>query len=733
MLLYKGEKEKKEDMELKSRISVISLVLLLMAISNVIPMGSAPVIDPPVVPEGVGDPPAPEKFGPRVNDLLFIVCGDVLKESMALQNGEIDAMDWAAPGAYVDPWLYDSDITMGDYSEWGFYEFDINNQMWPIGHGGQPESDYVDWTMPDNYAHGHNVSDPDLYWIDYSCQRCLDAREFRRALAHLVDRDAMSAHMMGFAGMMETFIFPGIASWENPAAQRYPYNPTTAATLLYNAGFRDYDNDNKLEYSLTRDVAGKEELPTLQMWIRVDDPDRTYAGELLRDEMLKQKIPLDAHIADRSICYYHAWVAYDYHIYTGGWSWGREPDMYYDLFHSDKDIYPSGGADNYVRYHSKELDPVAATLKEAPDEAAAKIACDQAQVIAHRDVAAIPLYTFAGYLAHRTNYGAFPGEANYAGRRWEGFTNEFGSAFYSAWNPLNAYPQGFDKGGTFRQGLLVDIEKWSACHAEWFYDWLVLDQIYDELLVYDPCDASKYTTMLADSYEVLTWDKGGETCTKLRFKLRPNVLFHDDHPLTAEDVAFSFQYLKDQVSVAWYWAVIKFDHATVVDPLTVDIYYDCLSVWALSWAMVPIIPKHIWEGKDASVWNPEDHDAVIGSGPFMCVKDGVVGRPDAVRGEYVHLTANPIHYRAYLWPDVCDINHTPGEVDNLVDLQDYMEILKPGNMFASENADGTWNDPPGDWGEHCDVNKDGRIGVTDVMQVGVKLGETWPQAWYLYP
>jgi len=704
-------------MDLKYKVSVISLILLLMVTSTGIQMASAP----DVVPEGGG---APEKFGPRVNDLLFIACGDLLKESIALDAGEIDAMDWAAPGAYVDPWLEDPDITMGDYSEWGFYEFDINNQMWPIGHG---EMTPVGWTGDEPaVTTGH-------YWIDYNCQRCKDARNFRRALAQLVDRNAMSAHMMGFAAMMETYIFPGISAWENPLAPRYPYNPANASLTLYNAGFRDYDGDKKLEYSLTRDLAGKEELPNLQMWIRVDDPDRTYAGELLRDEMLKLGIPLNAQIADRSICYYHAWVAYDYHIYTGGWSWGREPDMYYDLFHSDKDTYPNPSADNYDRYHSQELDPVAALLKGPPDLATAKSACDACQVIVHRDVAAIPLYTFAGFQAHRTYYGAFPGEAKYFNRTWEGLTNELGYAFYSEWNPMNAHPQGFDKGGTFRQGLLIDIEKWSAVQAEWFYDWLVLDQIYDELLMYDPCNASRYIPWLAESYAVGLWDGPSGPATKIRFHLRPNVLFHDDHPLTADDVEFTFEYMKAELSPAWYYAVVMLDHATAVDDLTVDLYFTVQSVWALSWCMVSIIPQHIWEGKTSATWMPEDYDKVIGSGPFRCVSGGVVGRPDHVKGEYAHLTANPTYFRRYIWPDVCDETHTACTVDQWVDLDDFMEVAKPGNIFERENDDGTWDDPPGLFGEHCDVDKDGRIGISDLMEIGVHFNEPWPELWYVYP
>jgi len=214
-ICLEGEKEKREKMGLKSRVLVILLILMLMVTFPVIQMVSAQ-IDPPIVPEGSGNP---EPYGPRVDDLLYIVYSDVLTESAALEAGEIDVMDVAAPGAYVAPWLDDPNITMGEYSEWGFYEFDINNQMWPIGHGEMEQPN--PWTVPDDYEDPHNMT-LGLYWLDYDCQRCKDARNFRRALAQLVDRAALSAHMMGFGEMMGTWGERfGVTGWGKGSSTRF--------------------------------------------------------------------------------------------------------------------------------------------------------------------------------------------------------------------------------------------------------------------------------------------------------------------------------------------------------------------------------------------------------------------------------------------------------------------------------------------------------------------------------
>jgi len=701
---------------------------------------------PPVEPEG-GEF---EKYGPRIDHLIFKVAGDLATEANFLDQGQIDVMDWAAPSAVVDNWMDDPAITMGDYSEWGWYEFDLNLQMWPIGHGsmdpglgdegGAPMPAEANWDFPETWDEGH-------HWINYTCQRCLDAREFRRALAHMVDRSPGACVPSRIGANMETFIFPGISGWENPAAAEYPFNLTRAREILHNAGFRNYDDDPQLEYSKDRTVGNMEELPELQLWIRVDDPDRKHAGELLRDNLYLLDVPVDAYISSRGLCYYHAWTLYDYHIYTGGWGWGRVPDMYFELWHSSKDTYPSPSGDAYNRYHSEEYDNWAWQLKTADDKTQAATALDQCQIVLHRDVACIPLYTFKAWLAHRTKYPStdeipdLPAEEQkYSGRNWAGMINAFGYSYFDDFNPLNVHPEGFDKGGTFRHGLLIDVVKFDPIDAEWFYDWLVLDKVYEPLITYNPNDTTAFVPWLCSSYSVGEWAGPSGPASKVTFEIVPNILWHDNMPFTPYDAAFSYQYYKDTISVPNSWAVVNFDHADS-NATHVTLYFDVKSWLVEEWCVLPIVPSHIWEPIPPTVpgdptpggswaYDPEVEDTVIGTGPFRFAKDGVVGRVDRVPGQYVHLERNPTYFRKHVCPDVCDSTHTPGAVDGEVDLDDIMEVAKPGNIFGEEYGNGTWPDPPGDWGEPCDVNKDGVVGVADIMEVGVNIGKSWPPVWY---
>ena len=100
------------------------------------------------------------------------------------------------------------------------------------------------------------------------------------------------------------------------------------------------------------------------------------------------------------------------------------------------------------------------------------------------------------------------------------------------------------------------------------------------------------------------------------FYLNDNVKFTDGQPLTAEDVKFSFDYLKEH---PYQWVSVEpVETVTVIDETTVEIVLKDIFVPFLTDVAgnVPIMPKHIWE----EVTEPEKFntaEAVIGSGPLI--------------------------------------------------------------------------------------------------------------------
>ena len=119
--------------------------------------------------------------------------------------------------------------------------------------------------------------------------------------------------------------------------------------------------------------------------------------------------------------------------------------------------------------------------------------------------------------------------------------------------------------------------------------------------------------------------------------IRSNVKWSDGQPLTASDVAFTFDYIIKHNMTNWtnYTAGIK--EVTAVDPTTVRIV--CSAPKAnMEKATVPILPEHIWSHVSPSVAGTSYavKYPLVGSGPFVTVA--------FKKGSYVELVRNPYWY-----------------------------------------------------------------------------------------
>jgi peptide/nickel transport system substrate-binding protein len=116
------------------------------------------------------------------------------------------------------------------------------------------------------------------------------------------------------------------------------------------------------------------------------------------------------------------------------------------------------------------------------------------------------------------------------------------------------------------------------------------------------------------------------------FTLRKNARWQDGQPVTAADVAFTYNYIIDNDLSNFTSYTQSIAHVAAVDPYTVR--FDCSSPKAsMLSGWVPILPEHVWSkipgSKAASqrVTLP-----MVGSGPFQCVQ--------FQKGELVRMVAN---------------------------------------------------------------------------------------------
>jgi len=137
---------------------------------------------------------------------------------------------------------------------------------------------------------------------------------------------------------------------------------------------------------------------------------------------------------------------------------------------------------------------------------------------------------------------------------------------------------------------------------------------YDYLTDYDP-HTLQPRPRLAESWSMspdgLRWD----------FKIREGVTFHDGTPCTAEDVAFTFNYIKENELGLLVSFVVNIDRVEAVDAGTARFFLEKPKANMLA-LMVPILPRHIWQDIDpeAAASSFQNDPPVVGSGPFQIVE-----------------------------------------------------------------------------------------------------------------
>ena len=155
----------------------------------------------------------------------------------------------------------------------------------------------------------------------------------------------------------------------------------------------------------------------------------------------------------------------------------------------------------------------------------------------------------------------------------------------------------------------------------------VSQHIFIGLIKYD--ENLKIVPWAAESYEVL--DDG----LRLRFTLRPGILWEDGVEMTAEDVEFSYKVMIDpKTPTAYSGAYRMVSSFTVTGKYSFEVTYDAPFARSLETWMGSIIPKHILEKEDFR--ETRYSRAPIGSGPYKF--------KEWIPGSRIILEANPRYF-----------------------------------------------------------------------------------------
>ena len=153
--------------------------------------------------------------------------------------------------------------------------------------------------------------------------------------------------------------------------------------------------------------------------------------------------------------------------------------------------------------------------------------------------------------------------------------------------------------------------------------------VYEPLVFVDTLENGKTTPWLASSF---AWSNGNKVLT---FTIRNGVKWSDGKPVTAADVAFTFELLKANpgLDLNAVWTVLR-SVAQNGDKVVLTFKSTAVPYFYYVADQVSIVPQHIW----ASLKNPVTYadSAPVGTGPYTVSK---------CSGENITYTANPSYWQ----------------------------------------------------------------------------------------
>ncbi|NTU55977.1 MAG: ABC transporter substrate-binding protein [Anaerolineales bacterium] len=180
---------------------------------------------------------------------------------------------------------------------------------------------------------------------------------------------------------------------------------------------------------------------------------------------------------------------------------------------------------------------------------------------------------------------------------------------------------------TLNPGMAILVEAYTIFE-------LVYDSMYDLNL------DGTFTLSIAES---VTPSEDGTVWT---FKIRDGLKWHDGQPMTAEDVAYSYNLYKDTPEYpymnGYYTTYFESIEATADNEIILTLT-EAIPNLESQLVFLYILPKHVWEAQDKLEY---ENTEMIGSGPFKMA--------EYVQNEFVRLTANKEHFS------------TPPKVDEVV-------------------------------------------------------------------
>ena len=179
----------------------------------------------------------------------------------------------------------------------------------------------------------------------------------------------------------------------------------------------------------------------------------------------------------------------------------------------------------------------------------------------------------------------------------------------------------------------------------------------------------------------------------IKFYLVENAKWHDGKPVTAEDVAFTFEYWAEhKLYYNGYWLSAYLDYVDVIDDYTLRVFFtEPVAAGTLTAKTLPfIVPKHIWEGVDEPKKYDGD-DALVGCGPFVFERYDKAAETVYLKANRDYFAGKPlvdrIEWRYYRTLDSLLLALKKGEIDAKLEYCLPVPGVYAADLIKAENVE----------------------------------------------
>ncbi|MBI2228193.1 MAG: ABC transporter substrate-binding protein [Deltaproteobacteria bacterium] len=203
----------------------------------------------------------------------------------------------------------------------------------------------------------------------------LRQRKVRQALALAIDRDSIIRYVLKDSVTPASGLLSPLNWAFDESVPQWPYDPQKAKRLLDEAGYPDPDGDGPR--------------PRFRVSFKTTNIDlRRRIAEAFKEQLARVGVELEIRSYEWGT-FYNDVKKGNFHLFSLAWVGVADPDIYFQLFHSDS-VPPIG--DNRGHYRNPEIDRLLEAGRAAVDPAQRKIIYGRVQKLLAEDLPYIPLW-----------------------------------------------------------------------------------------------------------------------------------------------------------------------------------------------------------------------------------------------------------------------------------------------------------------------------------------------------